>query len=182
MNRPVTNLEIKELAFSLYQRPLHPELFDIYAKRQLKTEKYEAVIWATGCSHVLSVFADGLCITELISLPGQMLPKNGLVEKFQFRGQKTHKCTFSKSLNYMTNFQVEKMSANLYRQSALDLERFARHRGLFLKFPAGQNSSLEPFSYIDYEARRDELHIHAFHAYPEQLTIIKTQSLIGVYC
>jgi len=177
MDAPKLNLTVSELSFSLYQRPLHPELFNIYAKRQLKAEKYETTLWATGCSHVVSVFANDMCLTELIAIPGQMLPKRGLIERFQFCGQKTHKCTLSKGMNYMTSFQVEKMSHNLYRQSHNDLERFARNRGVFVKFPKFAVCGLEPFSYIDFEARRDELHIHTFHAYPDQVTIIKTQSL-----
>ncbi len=181
MDNSKTKLVISELSFSLYQRSLHPELFNIYAKRQLKTEKYEAEIWATGCSHVVTVHSRGMCLTELISRPGQPLPKRGLVERFQFRGQKTHKSTLSRGLSYMTDFQVEKMSANLYRQSHMDLERFARNRGLFVKYPEMASGGLEPFSYIDFEARKNELHLHTFHAYPDQITIIKTQSLIGFY-
>jgi len=177
MDAPRINLAISELAFSLYQRPLHPELFNIYAKRHLKTQKYETMIWATGCSHVVSVFAGDVCLTELITIPGQMLPKRGLIEKFKFQGQKNHKCTLSRALSYMTDFQVEKMSPNLYQQSYTDLARFAKNRGVFVRFPRSAVAGLEPFSYIDFEARRDELHIHAFHAYPDQVTIIKTQSL-----
>jgi hypothetical protein len=172
MDSPRTNLAISELSFSLYQRPLHPELFDIFAKRHLKTEKYEAVIWVTGCSHVVSVYAKDLCLTELINAPTQLLPKRGLIERFQFRGQRNHKCTLSRGMSYMTDFQVEKMSPNLYRKSHVDLERFARNRGVFVRFPDLTVGGLEPFSYIDFEARRDEMHIHTFHAYPDQVTII----------
>lgn len=177
MEAPKTNLAVSELSFSLYQRPLHPELFNIYSKRHLKTEKYETFIWATGCSHVATVCAKGMFLTELISIPGQLLPKKGLVEKFRFKGRKNHKCTAGRGLNYMTDFQVEKMSPNLYRQSHTDLEKFSRNRGVFINFPQSAVAGLEPFSYIDFEARKNELHIHAFHAYPEQVTIIKTQSL-----
>ena len=187
MDVPRTNVTVSELTFSLFQRPLHPELFRIYARRHLKTERYEMVLWATGSSHVVSVFSEDVCLTELISVPGQLLPKRGLIERFQFRGQRTHKCTLSRGLSYMTDFQVEKMSPNLYRQSHLDLQRFARNRGLFVAFGgaggAGATGAegLEPFSYIDFEARREELHIHAFHAYPDQVTIIKTQSLFDLH-
>ena len=181
MDSPKTNLAISELSFSLFQRPLHPELFNIYNKRHLKTDKYETIIWATGCSHVVSVFANDVCLTELISAPGQMLPKRGLVERFRFSGQKNHKCTLSRGLSYMTDFQVEKMSPNLYRKSHIDLERFAKNRGMFVRFPELTTGGLEPFSYIDFEARRDELHIHAFHAFPDQVTIIKTQSIFDFH-
>ncbi len=77
----------------------------------------------------------------------------------------------------MTDFQVEKMSPNLYRQSHTDLERFARNRGVFVKFPELEIGKLQPFCYVDFEARQAELHIHTFAAYPDQVTMIKTQSL-----
>ena len=180
MDKPKTNLAIDELAISLFQRSLHPELFTIYAKRNIRTENYTANIWATGCSHVLTVEANGACISEIISAPGQPLPKRGLVERFQFRGKKKHKCLLSKGISYMTDFQVEKMSESVYARSQADLKKFARNRGMYVKFPQIESSDLMPFSYVDFEARRNELHVHTFHGYPEQGTIIKTQSLIAV--
>ena len=181
MESPKSHLAVNELNFSLFQRPLHPELFSIFARRHVRTERYETSIWVTGGSHVITLSDGDICLTELISIPGQPLPKRGLIERFQFRGQRTHKCTLSRGLSYMTDFQVEKMSPNLYRQSHYDLERFARNRGIFVPFPKLAISGLEPFSYIDFEARRDELHIHAFHAFPDQVTIIKTQSLFDLH-
>jgi len=177
MELPPINVAVEELTFSLFQRPLHPELFQIYAQRRLKTDRYEALIWITGCTHVVSVFAGDACLTEVVSAPGQMLPSRGLIERFRFRGPRTHKCTLSRGISYMTDFQVERMSPNLYRQSHSDLEGFARNRGLFVKFPELQVGRLEPFCYVDFEARRGELHIHTFAAYPDQVTMIKTQSL-----
>ena len=177
MESPQINIAIEELAFTLFQRPLHPELFRIYAKHQLKTEKYEALIWITGCTHVVSVFSGNVCLSEVISTPGQMLPHRGLIERFQFRDPRSHKCTLSRGVSYMTDFQIEKMSRNLYRQSHMDLERFARKRGMFVKFPGLEMKGLQPFCYIDFEARQSELHIHTFAAYPDQVTMVKTQSL-----
>jgi hypothetical protein len=177
MDSPKINIAIEELTFSLFQRSVHPELFQIYAKRQLKTDKYEANIWVTGCTHLVTVHSKNICLTEVVSAPGQMLPQRGLIERFRFRGPRSHKCTLSRGLSYMTDFQIEKMSANLYRQSHVDLEKFARNRGVFIKFPALEVDGLQPFCYIDYEARQSELHIHTFAAYPDQVTMIKTQSL-----
>ncbi len=178
MESPRSNVAIGELMFSLFQRPIHPELFVIYANRHVRTENYEVQIWITGCSHVISVFGqDDACLSEVVSAPGQLLPQRGLVERFQFTGPKTHKCTLRRGLSYMTDFQVEKMSENLYRQSHVDLERFAKNRGIFVKFPPSEDRGPEPFCYVDFEARRKELHVHTFTAYPEQLTMVKTQSL-----
>jgi len=177
MESPQINVAVEELMFSLFQRPLHPELFQIYANRQLNTEKYETIIWVTGCTHVVSAFVGDVCLTEVVSAPGQMLPSRGLVERFQFRGPRSHKCTLSKGVSYMTDFQVERMSPNLYRQSYTDLERFSHNRGIFVDFAELEMDGIQPFCYIDFEARQTELHVHTFAAYPEQLTMIKTQSL-----
>lgn len=177
MESPQINVAVEELTFSLFQRPLHPELFQIYASRHLRTDKYEAIIWVTGCMHVVSVFANEDCLSEVVSAPGQLLPHRGLIERFQFRGPRSHKCTLSCGISYMTDFQVEKMSPNLYLQSHNDLERFARNRGVFVKFPELEVGRLQPFCYVDFEARRTELHIQTFAAYPDQVTMIKTQSL-----
>jgi hypothetical protein len=181
MESPQVNIAVEGLTFSLFQRPLHPELFSIYASRQLKTEKYEALVWITGCTHVASVFTGDLCLAEVVSVPGQLLPARGLIERFQFNGPKTHKCTLSKGVSYMTDFQVEKLSPALYLQSHSDLERFARNRGVFVKFPDLETAGLQPFCYVDFEARPNELHIHTFSAYPDQVTIIKTQSLFDFH-
>jgi hypothetical protein len=177
MESPQINVAIDQLTFSLFQRPLHPELFQIYASREIKTEHYQALLWVTGCTHVISVFRGNECLTEVISTPNQMLPSRGLMERFQFRGPRTHKCTLSRGVSYMMDHQVEKMTPTLYRQSRSDLERFARNRGLFVNFPELEVGSLEPFCFVDFEARQNELHVHTFSAYPDQITMVKTQSL-----
>ncbi len=181
MESPQINVAVEELSFSLFQRPLHPELFNIYASRKLKTEKYEALIWITGCTHVISVSAGDVCLSEVVSTPSQPLPERGLIERFQFRGPRSHKFTLSRGVSYMTDFQVERLSANLYRQSYTDLERFGRDRGVFVRFPELEIDGLQPFCYVDFEARKTELHIHTFAAYPDQIAMIKTQSLFDFH-
>ncbi len=181
MDSPRINVAVEGLTFSLFQKPLHPELFTIYARRELKTEKYEAHIWVTGCTHVISVFTKDVCLSEVVSVPGQVLPHRGMIERFQFRGPRSHKCTLSRGVSYMTDFQVEKMTPALYQQSHSDLERFARNRGVFVKFPELETAGLQPFCYVDFEARPQELHVHTFSAYPEQVTIVKTQSLFDFH-
>ena len=74
MDSPQINVAVNQLTFSLFQRPLHPELFQLYADRRLKTDKYEAMIWVTGCTHVVTVFSGDVCLSEVVSTPGQLLP------------------------------------------------------------------------------------------------------------
>ena len=43
-----------------------------------------------------------------------------------------------------------------------------------------QGDELVPFTFIDYEARDRELHVQAFHVFPADYTILKTQSIVEI--
>ena len=61
-----------------------------------------------------------------------------------------------------------------------DLLSDAKGRGLYVTYPDRAADGLEPFSYISIEPRDGELHVHAFHLFPEECTILKTQSIFEV--
>ncbi|MCP4707883.1 MAG: DUF2617 family protein [Planctomycetes bacterium] len=180
MDSSRTEQSLKELTFFVYNRPMHPELFNIYSSRQFFQGEYEVIIWITDCGHVVSIFSGRDCLTELICPPDQMLPKRGYLDQFPFRGEKNHSCKWSKAHSYLMNFQVEKMSVNLFRQCHADLVTAGRKRGMMVSFPQWARGSLVPFSYLDYEAKYEELQVQTYHAFPEQQTILKTQSLFDL--
>ncbi len=169
-----------QLTFHLYNRAIHPELFEIYRPQQFFQGDYEVIIWITGCSHLISVFHGKDCLTEVIAGPMQILPERGLLKSLAFRGERQHQCEWAKDCKYAINFQVETMSTNLYTAIHKDLVQAARKRGIYVPFPQWAKGKLAPFSYVDYEARATELQVHAFHAFPDQLTVIKTQSLFSM--
>jgi hypothetical protein len=180
MESPRIDQTLGELSFQLYNRSVHPELFQIYASHHFTQGDYEVTIWLTGCAHVVGVFTGKSGITEMICPPEQLLPKRGLIQSFVFKGQKNYSCSLSRNLRYMLNSEVEPMSANLYRHTHKDLRKMAKKRGLLQEYPQWARGNFVPFSYIDYEARAEELQLDAYHAFPEQQTILKTQSLFDL--
>ena len=165
------------LKFFLYDRPLHPELFDIYHDHHIVKAGYEAQVWVTGCSHVIGFFRGPLALVEATADADAELPDRGLLIELPFRGERAHECKRTDGINYMMNFQVETMSPAVYSKTHHDLARQGSRRGLFVPFPMWMARSLTPFSYVDYEAKPNELHVFTFHAFPEDLTIVKTQSI-----
>jgi hypothetical protein len=176
-SQKISSIAIDQLTFSLFERPLHPELFEIHAHRQVKTDNYEAIIWVTGCTHVVGVFSGNLSLSEVVSMPEQPLPASGLVERFRFNDPGNHQYTCSQTIGYTMDCQVEEMTPKMYKKSRADLECLAHDRGVFVMQPNCELGTLPPFCYIDFEAKRTELHVHTFSAYPDQFAMIKTQSL-----
>ena len=168
---------VSSLRFYLYNRPLHPELFDIYHDRNIVKNGYEAQIWVTGCTHVIGFYRDRASIVEVTADAEAELPARGLLLETPFRGEKAHERKRAEGINYMVNYQVETMSPAVYSKTHHELARQGSRRGLFVPFPKWMSRSLTPFTYIDYEAKPNELHVFTFHAFPEDLTLIKTQSL-----
>lgn len=168
---------VSSLRFILYDRPLHPELFEIYHDHHVVKKAYEAQIWVTGCTHVIGFFRDEVCLVEITADLDAILPERGRVLELPFRGERDHERKRADGIGYMMNFQVEPMSPDVYSQTHLELARLGARQGLFVPFPQWMVNSLTPFTFIDYDARPNELHVFSFHAFPEDLTVVKTQSI-----
>lgn len=132
-----------------------------------------------GLSHAVTVQSAGRCLTEATTEDVEALPQNGLVTSFQFRGERDLAEEFDDGLHYILSSQVERMNQNLFHASHRDLLRYASSRGLLVTFDEWtEQEDLVPFTFIDHEARDRELHVQAFHVFPADYTILKTQSIV----
>jgi hypothetical protein len=173
----LTKQQSSELNFFLYRRALHPELFRIYLGRHLEQSRYQAELWIIGLSHLVSFQTRGGIVTELTGGSSELLTDRNLVTQFKFRGERDFQFRFDDNTRYIFSSQVEEMTEHIFRTTYRDLMRYAKKKGLFVPYPQWASGGLEPFSYIDYEARETELHIHAYHAFPGEWRILRTQSI-----
>ncbi len=180
VERGQTKQRVEELLFCLYQRPIHPELFHIHRVKRLRQSRYQAEIWITGLSHVVTVQVGSQILTELVGEENELLPKAGLATSFRFRGERDHAQSFDAGLKYIVSTQVERMTPQLFPATHRDYVHYAQNKGLLVTFDDWTHDGLAPFSFVDYDARDHELHIHAFHAFPEELTLLKTQSIFEI--
>lgn len=171
---------VEELQLSLYQRAIHPELFNIYCVKRIQQARYSAEIWIVGLAHVITVQFGDQVLTELITEDTELLPKSGLATSFRFRGERDHAQSFDDGLKYILSTQVERMTPQLFPATHRDYVHYAQNRGLFVSYEDWSHDGLAPFSFIDFDARDHEFHIHAYHAFPEELTLLKTQSIFEV--
>lgn len=180
VERGQTKLQVEELLFCLYQRPIHPELFDIRMVRRIEQARYQAEIWVLGLAHVVTVQIGNQILTELITEDPELLPKAGMAASFRFRGERDHAQSFENDAKYILSTQVERMTPQLYPATHRDYVHYAQNRGLFVSFDDWAVDGLSPFSFVDFDARDHELHIHAFHAFPGEVTLLKTQSIFEI--
>jgi len=172
---------VEELQFCLYQRAIHPELFQIQKVKRAEQARYHAEVWVCALAHVITVQFGDQILTELIAEDVEMLPKNGLANTFRFRGERDHAQSFGDNMRYILSTQVERMTPQLFPATYRDYVHYAESRELFVSFGEwASDDGLAPFSFLDYDARDSEFHVHAFHAFPEELTLLKTQCIFEV--
>lgn len=180
MERGQTIQRVEELHFCLYQRAVHPELFHIHHVKRIERSRYHAEIWIVGLAHVVTVQCGDQILTELITEDTELLPKTGLATSFRFRGERDHAQSFNGGMKYILSTQVERMTPQLFPATHRDYVHHAQNRELFIPFEDWAHNGLAPFTFIDYDARDHEFHVHAFHAFPEELTLLKTQSIFEI--
>jgi hypothetical protein len=166
-----------DLNLFLYDRPLHPELFQHFADYRVRQGRYHADIWITGLSHVVTVTMGHRSVSELVFNDPEVLPTRGVLTRFRIKGERDAERETSDGWRYLVSSQIETMVEPLYKSVHNDLIRHASRRGCYYPYEQWAEGELVPFTYIDHEARDREFHVHAFHAFPQDRTLVKTQSI-----
>jgi hypothetical protein len=169
---------LSDLHLCLYSRPFHPELFQIYAAEQYRGPAYEMDAWIVGCSHVITFRAGQAVLTELTASDERLLGRRRLLGRWRLRGERTCRQSLDRGrINYIASFQVEVLSDHLYRQIHQELVEEGRKRGVLAQFSQWQNDGLTPFAYLNCELCARELRATAFHGFPDENSLVKTQSI-----
>lgn len=174
--------QLDSLGLFLYDRPLHPELFEIFHDMHIEKPDYQARVWVTGLSHVISFHVGSATISEVVAPDFAELPKRGCRLRAPFGKEVYHSRKFDHlGISYMLSMQIEKMSEPVYRRTHHEMARKSTKPGLlFVPFPQRMEDSLTPFSYISHDQHLAELHVMTFHAFPHERTMVKTQSIFRV--
>lgn len=166
-----------DLSLFLFDRPLHPELFQHYDNFRVSQGRYHADIWIVGLSHVVTLTEGSQTLTELVARESDALPSRGVLTRFKLKGERDHERRGPDDWLYLVSSQVETMDEALYKSVHFDLLRHATRKGHCVVYDELAVGEMAPFTHIDTEARDREFHVHAFHAFPQERTLIKTQSL-----
>jgi hypothetical protein len=166
-----------DLNLYLYDRALHPELFRHFLKMRVSQTRYHADISIIGLGHVVTVHCGVRSVTELIAGESDVLPSRGVLTRFRMKGERDLEKQIGDGWQYLISTQVETMEEPLFKAVHSDLYKHASKRDGFVPYEQWADGDMAPFSYIDHEARDREFHVHAFHSFPAERTIVKTQSI-----
>jgi hypothetical protein len=168
---------VSDLAFQVFARSVHPELFVVYDSRCFVTDGYVADVRICEAGHVASFrIADGT-VTEIAATREQPLPRNLRSFSQRISGSRTRSLRFGSGIRYEVSYHIERLDAelflNFHQELLLDLGRVE----LAHRFPSENRFAPEPLSLIRADAQADSLLLHSYHTFPENCAVVKSQSL-----
>ena len=166
-----------ELVFQLYGRVLHPELFEVCASRAIDRGDWAATVAITGLGHVVTWRRDGLTLTEVTTAAGEPLPVKRRLLSHRVGGERSERLECRDGTRYAACFQIERADAEVFWTLQQELAEAGAKRGLLHHFDAPGRMALGALSWIDVETRPRGLFVQAFHTFPDDLAIVKSQSL-----
>lgn len=178
MTAPVLRPPVRNLLFQLYGRPLHPELFEILTEHRLRHENYELIVRITPTGHVISWENPDVFLTEVTTSDNQHLPQKRRLLCNRLRQEQSRSLTCAHGVKYTTTFQVEDLTPENYRTVHKEILMDGTKSGLLHVLPKEQPWSWSPLGYVNVEALPGCLFLTCFHTFPDELTVIKTQTLI----
>ena len=164
------------LRMMIYDRPLHPELFEIQARRSVHHGGFQSELWLTRGGHVVRFQAMGRLLAEVVVDGGEDLPANGLVHALPAIGEKDYEMPEAKPLGYVTTVQTETLSDNLYQGTLREMTDFAREVGA-LTLAWKDATGRDCLSLLDCQKYKRELHLQAYHLLGASGTVLRTQSI-----
>jgi hypothetical protein len=178
MSVPLVRPPVEDLIFQLYGRPLHPELFDILSLRRIEREDYKLSVWITRTGHVFTWENPDVFLTEVAAAADQPLPQRRRLMHYRLRSEQSRCLDCAHGIRYQMSFQVEVLAPEIFLHIHDEIVADGGKRGLLHHFAAHDRLGLAPLGFITAEAKPGCLLLSSFHTFPDEYTVVKTQSLI----
>ena len=172
--------KVAELVFQLYGRSLHPELFEVYSSRTVERGEYAATVSITSAGHVVRWRYRGLTMTEVATSAHHPLPQKRRLLSYRLKGQRSDRIQCRGGASYQVNFQLEPVEPEVFWTFQQELALDGQRQGMLHRFDSSGRMALGALSYINVETRSRSLLVQAFHTFPDDYAIVKSQSLFEV--
>ncbi len=170
--------KIAELAFRVFSRGLHPELYTVYQSRRVERSLYEAQIDITSCGHVVTWNGGGVTLCEVATSACQPLPEKRCLLSLPIKGSCSDRTQQGEAI-YRTSFQLESVAPDMFFMVGQTLSTEST-QGLLHRFDSSGRMAFGALSYVNIETRLNSLLIQAIHTFPDDYAILKVESLFSL--
>lgn len=178
MSLSVARPDVANLVLRAYGRALHPDLLCHHMSTRITVPGIAVDLRLIPSGHAFVIQSSCRTLTEMISERHEAGPVRGQLLEHRIAGCRTETVEFEAGLRYDTSCTLERLSLSQFVRAHEELAADGARATLFVEFPGKNRFSPGLLSVVQAEVARDSVTIHAFHTFPEQLAVVKTQSLL----
>jgi hypothetical protein len=171
--------KIAELAFRVYEKTLHPELYFACRSRCIQRSLFSASIVITNCGHVITWVTPNSTFCEITTGLYQPLPNRNCLVAQPLKGRRTEFARSQGGATYKSSFHLESVDPEMFwiinQQFSCDSEK-----GLVCKFESSGRIKLGAISYVNTQTKASSLFVQAVHSFPDDYAILKVESIFSL--
>jgi len=160
------------LAFHLYARSLHPELFGVLEERQVWRDDYRVVFRAGETGHVVTFQTHRRTLTEAVVDRGQELPVQRRIASFSFEHNPQKSFRYDDSVRYDVQFDLRNMEAE---EAEREIHRAVVRNGFMCRLSPGETCGGGVIA-VSYVTGAGVLSVRTHRTFPEESVMLVTHT------
>ncbi|MCC6285282.1 MAG: hypothetical protein IT439_08285 [Phycisphaerales bacterium] len=178
MNPPAKSTSLQTYQVIVYDRALHPELFQLRGRRVFRQGPFEAEAWIMRGSHVLRFECGTMCASELVTEQDTGLPTANVVAAYLCAGEHDFEHAFGRpKVTYVSSVQSETLSEHLYLATVEEMRAHARDAECLA---VAWDDGGPCLSVLDVQTYNREIHAQGYHLQALGGVVIRTQTIFEV--
>ena len=169
-----------ELAFHLYGRPLHPELFEFLSTKSIERQAYQAFVGITSSGHVITFRQGNVILTEVSASAKHPLPQRRCLSRQSLKTNHHERIDYREGITFETHYHCEPTAAGTFLNLEQQIPDSEEAEGLIHRFGPSGRMSMGAFSFIDVQTRAQSLTVKAFHTFPDDGIVLRTVTTFRV--
>jgi hypothetical protein len=168
---------VADLAFQVFNRALHPDWFATRVYRRIPQERWGADVRIIEGGHAI-VFGTGpIRLTEVLCGPETSLPEPGLLFQSAIKTERSTSLQPGGIFEYQACFEVDRVDREVFRHLCEEMIADGSGQTLVHHFRSSNRLAPPPLSHVLVEPRVRGLSVQAFHTFPDECAIVRSQSL-----
>lgn len=169
---------VAELTFHVFGRTVHPDWFTTRVHRRVGLGDWEADLRIIDGGHAISFRRGPMRFTEVLCGPETALPEEGLLIHTPVGRDRTATLGPGGSVEYLACLDVERVDPEVFAHLGDEMTLDTSAGRLFHRFKSHDRTAPAPITHLRFDARIGGLTLHAFHSFPEEHAVVRTQSLV----
>jgi len=171
--------DVADMTLRTFERSVHPELFESSQQCVLNFGGNRAKLRLGRTGHSLEFQRGGTIITEVAATKHEDFPQHRRVVERRLIGYRTHMVDLE-SVRYHCSYQLEHVPLDVYLQLHREFEVDALNATLALTICGTTPQSPDCISLLKCDILPEGLVVHAFHTFPDNAAVLRTQTLFEV--